>query len=76
MKTVANGSGSALPDQLITRAMLRKLVPVSDMALHRWRRRWTFPQPIKFNGRNYWRLSEITAWLERNAALRVPAQAA
>lgn len=58
------------PDQLLTRAMLRELVPVSDMAVWRWVRAGKFPAPVKFNGRNYWRSSEIASWLRAQSAAR------
>ena len=37
---------------------------VSDMAIWRWLRdeRVQFPQPIKINRRNYWRLGDLRAW--------------
>lgn len=63
-------SGPAVPDRLLTRAMLRELVPVSDMAIWRWLRAGKFPQPIKFNGRCYWRAGEIQAWIENHASAR------
>lgn len=57
----------ALPDQLVTRRMLRKLVPVSDEAIRRWLKRGAFPRPLLINGRNFWRLSELTYWLQRQS---------
>lgn len=55
-------------DELLTRAMLRRLVPVSDMSLWRYIKANTFPRPMKFNGRRYWRLGDVREWLERNRA--------
>jgi predicted DNA-binding transcriptional regulator AlpA len=66
------GTATLPGERLLTRAMLRQLIPVSDMAIWRWLRKGTFPQPIRFNGRRYWRLTEITAWLESNAARSRP----
>jgi predicted DNA-binding transcriptional regulator AlpA len=40
---------------------------VSDMCIWRWLRdeRVQFPQPIKMNKRNYWRLGDLRAWLAK-----------
>ncbi len=37
---------------------------VTDMCIWRWLRdpRVQFPQPLKINRRNYWRLGDIRAW--------------
>jgi predicted site-specific integrase-resolvase len=34
---------------------------VTGMTLHRWMRAGILPQPIKINGRNYWRESDVEA---------------
>lgn len=57
-------------ERLLTREMLREIVPISDMGLWRWLRKGTFPQPLKFNGRNYWRASEVQSWIDARAATR------
>jgi predicted DNA-binding transcriptional regulator AlpA len=48
-------------DRLINRRQLRQKIPTSDMTIWRWEQQGTFPTHISINGRNYWRLSEITA---------------
>jgi predicted DNA-binding transcriptional regulator AlpA len=55
-------------DRLINRRQLRKLVPVSDMTIWRWEKAGRFPRHVSINGRNYWRLAEILAWLESVSA--------
>lgn len=37
---------------------------VTDMCIWRWLRdpRVQFPQPVKINKRNYWRLGDLRAW--------------
>ncbi len=37
---------------------------VTDMCIWRWLRdpRVQFPQPVKINRRNYWRLGDLRAW--------------
>ncbi len=42
---------------------------VTDMCLWRWMRdeRVAFPQPLKINRRNYWKLADLRAWQERHA---------
>ncbi|MBI4858989.1 MAG: helix-turn-helix domain-containing protein [Candidatus Riflebacteria bacterium] len=69
-----NSGAPDLPDRLLTRAMLREHVPVSDMCLWRWIRAGKFPAAIKFNGRRYWRASEIQAWIDRHSATREPGE--
>ena len=53
----------APPDQLIGRRHLRQTIPVSDMTIWRWERDGVFPRHISINGRNYWRRSDVDAWL-------------
>jgi predicted DNA-binding transcriptional regulator AlpA len=57
-------------NRLINRRQLRKLVPASDMSIWRWTRAGIFPQPIKINGRNYWRLQAVIAVAQRTEASR------
>jgi predicted DNA-binding transcriptional regulator AlpA len=49
----------------LPRRELRSLVPVSDMTIWRWERDGVFPRHLSINGRNYWRLSEISDWIDR-----------
>ena len=50
-------------ERLLTRRLLRELVPVSDMTIWRWERDGLFPRHLTVNSRNYWLLSEVKAWL-------------
>jgi predicted DNA-binding transcriptional regulator AlpA len=52
-------------DRLLTRRMLRLMVPVSDMTIWRWEKGGTFPEHLSIYGRNYWRLSEVQNWMDR-----------
>jgi predicted DNA-binding transcriptional regulator AlpA len=53
----------------INREQLRSLVPASDMSVWRWQRNpaIAFPRSVKLgeNGRNFWWLPAIRAWLQR-----------
>jgi predicted DNA-binding transcriptional regulator AlpA len=49
--------------RLLTRRLLRQLVPVSDMTIWRWERDRGFPKHISIYGRNYWILGEVEQWL-------------
>jgi predicted DNA-binding transcriptional regulator AlpA len=65
----------ARPEQLLTCAMVRKYVPVTEMTLFRWVRDKKFPAPVKLTdsprARNFWRAGDILAYLARKAAKRV-----
>jgi predicted DNA-binding transcriptional regulator AlpA len=52
-------------ERLLPRRELRSLVPVSDMTIWRWERDGLFPRHLVINGRNYWRLSELRDWVDR-----------
>jgi predicted DNA-binding transcriptional regulator AlpA len=56
--------------RLITSAAVRKIFGVSDMALWRWAQNpeLDFPAPIRIGTRRYWRETDITAWINDNAA--------
>jgi predicted DNA-binding transcriptional regulator AlpA len=54
-------------ERLLPRRELRILVPVSDMTIWRWERVGLFPRHLSINGRNYWRLSELRAWMDCQA---------
>ncbi len=45
---------------------------VTDMCIWRWLRdpRVQFPQPVKINKRNYWRLGDLRRWQEQHAGKR------
>jgi prophage regulatory protein len=62
---------TSIADRLINRRQLRELIPVTDMTIWRWEKAGLFPRHLSINGRNYWRLSEIVAWLESQSADRL-----
>ena len=63
------------PNRLIQSRALRTLIgDISPMTLWRLRAREQLPAPISINGRNYWRLGEVLAWIEARASLRDAAQ--
>ena len=59
-------------ERLLTRRMLRQMVPVSDMTIWRWERDGLFPRHLTVNSRNYWLLSEVKAWLAAQKRGQVP----
>jgi predicted DNA-binding transcriptional regulator AlpA len=59
-------------EQLLSRRMLRKMVPVSDMTIWRWERDGLFPKHLTINSRNYWLLSEVSTWLAAHRHKQVP----
>lgn len=54
---------------LTSRQMKAMLGNVCDMTLWRWQRdpALGFPSPVKIKSRNYWRESDVAAWLESRA---------
>jgi len=54
-------------EALINRRQLRQQIPASDMSIWRWEQQGKFPKHISINGRNYWRASEISDWLDEQA---------
>jgi predicted DNA-binding transcriptional regulator AlpA len=65
-------NNSEKPDRLINRRQLRQQIPTSDMTIWRWEQQGNFPAHISINGRNYWRLNEITAWLKQQTEASAP----
>lgn len=59
-------------DALVPQQTARQEVfgAVCDMTIWRWVRDGVLPAPIKIRGRNYWRRSELDAWIEEQAAAR------
>ncbi len=58
-------------EKFINVRQLREIVPASNMSYCRWERdpKINFPKRIRLNhGHNFWRLSEIEAWMEKQAA--------
>lgn len=63
-----SSAADSLPDELLTAEMVRKLTKVTDMSIWRWMKAGTFPKPMRIHRRNYWRMSDIKAWLASLAA--------
>ena len=59
-----------LNDVLLPSRQVRARYHVSDMCLWRWLRnpQLDFPQPIRINGRRFWRLSALQVWERRRAS--------
>ena len=58
-------------DILLTTRQLLEIIPVCAMTLWRWERNGKigFPRRLKLNGgHNYWKLSEIRAWIAKQSA--------
>jgi predicted DNA-binding transcriptional regulator AlpA len=53
---------------LHSRAVRERFGGVSDMTLWRWTRKGILPQPVRINGRNYWREADIVALQAGRAA--------
>lgn len=53
-------------------ARVRQRYNISDMTLWRWERdpKLAFPQPLRINGRRYWRRADIEAFELRQATKR------
>jgi predicted DNA-binding transcriptional regulator AlpA len=49
------------------------MVPVSDMTIWRWERDGIFPRHLSINSRNYWCLSELREWIDRQERAGGPA---
>ena len=63
---------SAIPktgDELLPATPVRTRYGVSDMTIFRWLAdpKLGFPQPIRINGRRYWRLADLQAFENRQA---------
>jgi prophage regulatory protein len=57
------------PEELILRADLKRLVPLSVTTIWRMERRGEFPRRISISEKRVaWRRSEIEAWLEKRVA--------
>ena len=58
-------------EKLINVRQLREKIPASHMSYWRWERdpKIDFPKRIRLNhGHNYWKLSEVGAWIAKQAA--------
>lgn len=54
---------SEYPEQLFSQKQLREMLGgKSDMSIWRLRSKGTIPQPIKFNGRNFWTRSQLVVF--------------
>lgn len=40
---------------------------ISPVTLYRRQQQPDFPPPLKIQGRNYWRLRDLEAWIDRQA---------
>ena len=72
MTTPFKISDTSSLDRLLNTRDLQKIIPVSQMTLWRWTRQKIFPKPISINNRNYWRWSDVQAWIaneERKTSL-------
>lgn len=72
MSAESPAGAPAFDDVLLSQKRLREIVPVSAMSLWRWRRGGIFPQPIVINGRNFWELSRVRAWIDAQRASADP----
>lgn len=65
MSTLVPKSG----EDLLPATPVRARYGVSDMTIFRWLAdpKLGFPQPIRINGRRYWRLSDLQAFEARQA---------
>ncbi len=59
-------------ESLLPATAVRARYGVSDMTIFRWLAdpRLSFPQPIRINGRRYWRIADLQAFEERQASKR------
>ena len=61
-------------DALVSGRVLReRLGGISHMTLKRWTVAKILPPPVKINGRNYWRESDVAAVQEGRVARKVAA---
>ncbi|MGH6866402.1 MAG: helix-turn-helix transcriptional regulator [Methyloceanibacter sp.] len=53
-----------MSERFLPSAAVRARYSVSDMSLWRWLRdeALAFPQPIRINGRRFWRLADLEEW--------------
>ncbi|WP_419828926.1 helix-turn-helix transcriptional regulator [Methylobacterium sp.] len=58
------------PEDMLPAAQVMARYQVSDMTIFRWLAdpKLGFPQPIRINGRRYWRLAELQAFEARQAS--------
>jgi hypothetical protein len=63
-------------ERYVNREQLREIIPTSDMTLWRWQRdpKIGFPASVKLgaDGRNYWWLPKVRAWMREREERRVP----
>lgn len=60
------------PEDMLPAAQVLARYQVSDMTLFRWLKdaRLRFPQPIRINGRRYWRLADLQTFEVRQSSQR------
>ncbi|WP_267424887.1 DNA-binding protein [Methylobacterium sp. GC_Met_2] len=58
------------PEDMLPAAQVLARYQVSDMTIFRWLKDSClgFPQPIRINGRRYWRLADLQAFENRQAS--------
>jgi predicted DNA-binding transcriptional regulator AlpA len=56
------------PDPLLQMKEVLKIVPCSVSTLYRALKAETFPQPLRFGSRRYWRRSDIELWIAAAAS--------
>jgi predicted DNA-binding transcriptional regulator AlpA len=58
------------PEDMLPAAQVLARYQVSDMTIFRWLKDTglSFPQPIRINGRRYWRLADLQAFEVRQAS--------
>ncbi|SOR30303.1 Prophage CP4-57 regulatory [Methylorubrum extorquens] len=59
-------------DDLLPAAQVRARYKVSDMTVFRWLAdaKLGFPQPLRINGRRYWRIADLQAFEARQSSKR------
>jgi predicted DNA-binding transcriptional regulator AlpA len=74
-------NASAVPtagreERYVNSKQLREIIPASVMTLWRWQRdpEISFPAPVKLgaDGRNYWWLPKVHAWMREREKRRAP----
>ena len=64
-------------DRYVNSGQLRVIIPASNMSFWRWQRdpEIAFPVPVKLgdDGRNYWWLPDVRAWMRRRKKRQVQA---
>ena len=70
--TAEQSTPFANEERLVSRRLIRKLVPVSDMTIWRWERDNSFPRHLTIHGRNYWLYTEVEEWMAKQRRGHLP----